>query len=573
MSKVNWNFKSSLISPAKINEISKEFGVSYVMATVLLNRGIETKEQLKEYIGKSLDAVHNPMLLPDMEKAAKRIIKAIDEKEKIAIYGDYDVDGVTATTLLYSFLLDNGADASYYIPDRIKEGYGLNIKAINKISKLGTKLLITVDCGVTSVGEVELAKAQKMEVIITDHHTCKERIPDALAVINPKRADSSYPFSCLAGVGVAFKLILAVTMLMGKNTKECFDKYVELAAMGTIADVVELKGENRVIADRGIQQLSKSTNEGIKAMLEIIGAAEKPINTTTISFMLAPRINAAGRMKDASLAVELLLSKTNISAYKLARELDEMNRNRQMCERDILNQALEMIKEDKDFENKKIIVLAREGWHHGVVGIVSSKISEMFYKPCILLAVEENGKAKGSGRSVEGINLFDALCACDDLLTQYGGHELAAGLSLDMKDFDAFCQKINKYLIENIKKEPQKTLDIDCTIIPEYITLANVKQLQRLEPFGMGNEMPVFAICGVEVVESSTMGIDNRHLKVKINAGGKIIEAVGFSFGQYANSLTKGKRIDIAFNLGINTYQNTDRVQLILKDIRSSKNV
>lgn len=572
MHKVKWNFKSSGLNPSKINAFSKQFSLSYVMSTVLLNRGIETEEQLKEYIGKTLDKVHNPLLLPDMEKAAKRIIKAINDKEKIVVYGDYDVDGVTSTALLYSFLRDNGADVEYYIPDRIKEGYGLNIKAINKISKMGTGLLITVDCGITSVGEVELAKAQKMEVIITDHHTCKERLPDAVAVVNPKRPDSEYPFPYLAGVGVAFKLVLAVTILMGKSTRECFDKYVELAAIGTIADVVELQGENRIIADRGIGHLSDSTNEGIKALLEVCGAGEKPVNSTTVAFMIAPRINAAGRMENASLAAELLLSASQLDAYKSAVALDSLNRERQNVERKMYDEAIKMLQENPDLAEKRIIVLAKKGWHHGVIGIVASRLTEAFYKPCILIASEENGMGKGSGRSVEGINLFEALSECNDCLTQFGGHALAAGLSLDMKDFDEFYKRIDKYIADNIKEEPQKTLDIECTVPDTFLTISNAKQLERLEPFGMCNEKPVFAMQGVKVCEAKTMGADNKHLRLKIETtGGKVFEAVGFSFGKFAPKLFCGRLIDIAFNLDINTFLDTERLQLILKDIRSSQ--
>lgn len=570
MHKVKWNFKSSLISPSKINDFAKKYSISYVMSTVLLNRGIETEEQLRVYLSKSLEGVHNPMLLPDMEKAAQRVLNAIENNEKIVIYGDYDVDGVTSTSLLYKFLAENGADVSYYIPDRIKEGYGLNIKAINKISKSGTKLLITVDCGITSVGEVELAKAQKMDVIITDHHTCKERLPAASAVVNPKRPDSEYPFKYLAGVGVAFKLILAITMLMKKSTKECFDKYVPLAAIGTIADVVELQGENRIIADRGIKGLSVSENEGVKALLEISGAGNGIINSTTVAFMLAPRINAAGRMDSASLAAKLLLSESHSDAYDLAVELDTLNRNRQAIERNMYQEALEIIEANPDIKDKKIIILSKENWHHGVIGIVASKITELYYKPCILISADENGKGKGSGRSVNGINLFDMLTACDDCLTQFGGHALAAGLSLDMKDFDAFYEQANKYIIDNVKEEPQKTLDIDCTVPSGFITLANAKQLERFEPYGMSNEKPVFAMCGVKVAEASTMGADNRHLRLKAAADGKFFQAVGFSFGQYAKYLTPGRLIDIAFNLEINTYRGIESVQLMLKDIRST---
>lgn len=570
MQKVNWNFKDNLIEPKKISEFSKKYKISYVMSVVLLNRGIETEEQVKSYISKSLESINNPKLLPDMEKAAKRITEAIEKKEKIMIYGDYDVDGVTSTSLLYSFLKDMGADVDYFIPDRIKDGYGLNILAVNKISKKGTKLIITVDCGISSFGEVELAKAQKMDVIITDHHSCREKIPQALAVVNPKRSDSQYPFNALAGVGVAFKLILAVAMNMGLNTRECFDKYVEFAAIGTVADVVSLQGENRVIVHKGIQSLAKSNNFGLNALLKIAGADGKEIDSTTVAFMLSPRLNAAGRMGNAKLAVDLLLSKSEEEAYDLAVKLDETNKQRQKTELEIFREAVKMIEEDPDKDNKKVIVLAKEGWHHGVIGIVASRILEIYYKPCIIIACDGN-IGKGSGRSVEGINLFDALTACEDLLTQYGGHAQAAGLSLNMDNFDAFVKKINTYISDNIKTEPIKTLNIDCTVPSGFISIDSARQMSWLEPFGEGNEKPVFAVKGARVVSASAIGADGKHLRLRVDISGKITDAVGFGFGEYAKYLNPDRVIDIAFNLDINNFMNNEKVQLIIKDIKSRK--
>lgn len=568
MQKVCWRFKNSSVEPDKINEVAKKYSISSIMATVLLNRGLEEEKEIVEYIKKSLSSVHNPDLLPDMQLAADRIVRAIDNGEKITVYGDYDADGVTSTAVLYGFLCENGANADYYIPDRITEGYGLNIKAINRLSKLGTKLIITVDCGIASVGEVELAKAQKMEVIITDHHTCHEKIPNAYAVVNPKRQDSEYPFKELAGVGVAFKLILAITKCMEKSTKECFDKYVELAAIGTVADVVSLHGENRVITHYGVSRLPQTENFGIKALMKVGGIWDKAVTSTDIAFTLSPRINAAGRMSDAKLAVGLLLSKSDDEAEQLARQLNDLNIERQKTEHEIFNEALEMI--DDNIKNKRIIVLAKEGWHHGVIGIVAARICEMYYKPCILISAD-NGKGKGSGRSVEGINLFEALSASDEYLTQFGGHSLAAGLSLDMKDFDLFYKSIDKYISGNVKAEPVKMLDVDCSVPSAFISVNSAKQLKWLEPYGMENEKPVFAMSGVEVISANTMGADNRHLKLFVRAGEKEIEAVGFSMGDYAKYLPPARRIDIAFNLEINNFRDTERVQLILKDIKSSK--
>ncbi len=570
MHKIKWNFKNSKLEPAVINDFSQQFKIGYVFATILLNRGIKTQEDLKKYFSKSLEFVHNPGLLPDVDAACERIVSAITNKEKIIIYGDYDVDGVTSVSLLYSFLKDNGADVDYYIPDRISEGYSLNIKAINKISKLGTKLLITVDCGIASIGEVELAKAQKMDVIITDHHTCKEKIPNALAVINPKRSDSQYPFSQLAGVGVIFKTVLALAKKLGQSTKECFEKYVPLAAIGTVADVVDLQDENRIIVDRGLKTLKNSAFCGINALMEVAGICDKPVNSTSISFSIAPRINAAGRMENATTSLQLLLSDNKTAATQLAETLDKINQKRQLTEKEIYDDALGMLSSNNNYEDKRIIILAKKDWHHGVIGIVASKITEQFYKPCILLSYDENGKAKGSGRSVEGINLFDALSSTEDLLTQFGGHSLAAGLSLDMSQFDEFYKKINEYIQKTHPEPPIKTLDIDCSVPPSFITLENAKQLSLFEPYGMANEKPLFAMNNVRVVNASAIGANAEHLSLVIEAGGKTMRAVGFHFGHFVPYLLPQLEIDIAFNLEVNSWRSEESAQLIIKDIKKS---
>ncbi len=569
MHKLKWEYKSQALEPDEINNFSKQFRFGYVFSTVLLNRGINTEEHLKKYFTKSLEFVHNPSLLPDIENATERIIFAIQNKEKIVIYGDYDVDGVTSVSLLYSFLKECGADVDFYIPDRLTEGYGLNIKAINKISKLGTKLLITVDCGIASPGEVELAKAQKMDVIITDHHTCKEKIPNALAVINPKRPDSLYPYKELAGVGVIFKTILAVAKVLGLNTTECFKKYSPFAAIGTIADVVELQDENRIIVDKGLSNL-KNSYCGIDALLKVSGNDERPVDSSSVAFSLAPRINAAGRMETAKIATELLLSKDSNSATDLAERLNTINQTRQQIERKIYEEALGMLSSDNNLENKRIIVLAQKNWHHGVIGIVASKITEQFHKPCILLSYDEDNKAKGSGRSVEGINLYDALSSTDELLTQFGGHSLAAGLSLNMNNFDEFSKKIDEYIKKTYPEEPTKTLLIDCSVPPSFVTLENAKQLHRFEPYGMGNEKPVFSMSNVTVINASSIGADNRHLSLVVEANEKTFKAVGFSFGALLPYLTPGLKIDIAFNLEINFWRGEESVQLIIKDIKKS---
>lgn len=567
MHKIKWEYKNESLAPDEINNFSKQFRFGYVFSTVLLNRGIKTEEHLKKYFTKSLEFVHNPSLLPDIEIATERIISAIQNKEKIIIYGDYDVDGVTSVSLLYSFLKDCNADVDFYIPDRMDEGYGLNIKAINKLSKLGTKLLITVDCGIASAGEVELAKAQKMDVIITDHHTCKEKIPNALAVINPKRPDSLYPYKELAGVGVTLKTVLAVAKGLGLNTTQCFKKYSPFAAIGTIADVVELQDENRIIVDKGLLSLKNSCC-GIDALLKVSGNDEKPIDSSIVAFSLAPRINAAGRMENAQTAADLLLSNDYDTAIDLAERLNTINQIRQQTEKKIYEEALKMLASYEDLQSRRIIVLAQKDWHHGVIGIVASKITEQFYKPCILLSYDEDNKAKGSGRSVEGINLYDALSATEELLTQFGGHSLAAGLSLNMDNFDEFSKKIDEYIKKTYPEEPTKTLLIDCSVPGSFVTLENAKQLYRFEPYGMGNEKPVFSMCNVKVINASAMGADNRHLSLVVESGGKTFKAVGFSFGHLVPYLTTDSRIDIAFNLEVNLWRGEENVQLIIRDIK-----
>lgn len=566
---MKWEFRSSLTDPGVINAFSKKFNIGYVFSSILLNRGIDTEEKLKSYISKSLEFVCDPSLLPDVVPACERIIKAISEREKIVIYGDYDVDGTTSVALLYSFLTECGANVDYYIPDRMTEGYGLNIKAINKISKSGTGLLITVDCGITSVGEVELAKAQKMDVIITDHHSCKEKLPAATAVINPKRPDSEYPFSQLAGVGVIFKTVLFIAKKMGLNTKEMFLKYAPLAAIGTVADIVDLRDENRIIVDRGLKYLEHSGFCGIDALLELSGG--RSVDSTLISFFIAPRINAAGRMEHAKRACELLLCKDMPTARALAAELDKINRSRQETESKIYEEAVSMISADPDIDGKRIIVLAGEGWHCGVIGIVASKITERFYKPCILLSYDESGAATGSGRSVEGINLFEALSHTESRLIRFGGHALAAGLSLNMSDFELFKREINEYIEKVCPDIPEKKLLIDCSVQPSFLTLQNAKQLRIFEPFGMANEKPVFALLGTRIASASAVGADGAHLRLAVDVGDKRINAVGFSLGRLAQQLPSGLTVDIAFNLDVNSWQGNEDIQLIIKDIKKSE--
>lgn len=563
-----WCYKNRGTDVAKIEEFSKENHLPPVIAVILFNRGITNKDAARAFLQKTLDGVHNPFLLNDMEIAADRIVQAIEKGEKIVVYGDYDVDGITSTVLLYSFLKAEGAKVDYYIPDRIGEGYGINIMAINRIAKDGAQLMITVDCGITAVGEVEFARTQKLDIIITDHHTCKEELPRAFAAVNPKRPDSEYPFDSLAGVGVAFKLALAVTKKLGKNTKETFLKYAELAAVGTIADVVPVLDENRIIIERGLDIMRKGGNLGIHSLLKAAGAADKPITASTVAFTIAPRINAAGRLGTAETAVRLLLAGDEAEADKIAAELDEANRSRQAEEQKIFEQAMAKVMSDPLFDKKQVIVLAGEGWHHGVIGIVASRICERFYKPCILISYE-NGVGKGSGRSIPGFNLFEALGATEEYLTNFGGHAAAAGLGINVDRIDEFTAAINKYAAGVLSEEDMiPKVSIDCRLRPETVTLECSHAIAHLEPFGAENEKPVFSLLGVKIIMIDTVGAEKKHLRLKLALGSRSVAAIGFNMGEYSAFFKTGDMADVAFTMESNVYQGTESIQLVLKDIK-----
>lgn len=562
-----WNFRNKKLRDDDINNISQEYRIPCVISTILLNRGIERGE-ISSFLKKSMSDIVNPELMLDMDKAAERINSAVRNKEKIAVYGDYDVDGITSTALLYEFLSSIGADVEYYIPDRKGEGYGINIMAVNKLFKQGIKLMITVDCGITAIGEVEFAKLQGMDVIITDHHTCKDRLPTAAAILNPKRPDCEYPFDSLAGVGVAFKLILALAMSNGMSTKDVFAKYVDVATLGTIADVVPLTGENRIITDKGLKVMQSPKRPGLRAIMEVAGVLGKNVTASTIAFAIAPRLNAAGRLGTATTAVELLLTKDENRAREIALILDEENRERQITERQIFDEAIEMIAADVNFEKKKVIVLAHEDWHQGVIGIVASRLCDLYYKPCILIS-HSNGVGKGSGRSIRGFNLFDALSHCEKHITDFGGHAVAAGLNVNMSDLEAFIKEINKYADEVLTEQDMiPSVDIDCPLSERALTLESAKMLSKLEPFGMGNEKPVFAMANAQVANIAAVGMDNKHLRLRVNKNNQMINCIGFGMGEYASMLRTGDFINLAFQMDINTYQGNETVQLILKDLK-----
>ena len=559
----NWLLKE--FDKARVVEISKEFHISPLTSIILYNRGIRENNDISEFLKCDLENLHNPYLLRDMDKAGSRIREAREKNEKLTIYGDYDVDGITSIAILYKHLTEMGFEVDYYVPDRIQEGYGVNREALDKIATSGTKVVITVDTGITAVEETEYAKTIGMDIIITDHHECKETIPSAYAAIDPKRKDCEYPFKNLAGVGVAFKLIQALDENSSLN--QLMAKYADLICLGTVADISPLVDENRILVTEGLKRFKNTDNIGLKALLDVSITNNKAITTSTIGYIIAPRINASGRLGCASRSVEMFLTDDREKAYDLAKGLCEENTLRQQTEQKMFSEALEYIENNPDIKNDQILIIPHENWHHGIVGIVSSKITEKFYKPSILFAINGD-EAKGSGRSISGFNLFEALENCGDLLEKFGGHELAAGLSVKTENIEKLREAINKNAALKIdEKALIPTVSIDAVIKPTYITLETVDEINKLQPFGVDNPTPVFAVKNIKIHKISTMS-ENKHLRMTLLKEGKFLDSVGFGMGEYYNHLKEGDFINVAFGLDINDYKGYKNVQLILKDIK-----
>jgi len=556
------------ISEIDVKRISDKANIPKLIAKVLLNRGIDDCEKIRKFIDPSVEDLYDPFLMKDMDRAVERMKTALAKKEKIVVYGDYDVDGITSTSILIDFLSRLGATCDFYIPDRVDEGYGISIPAIDKIRQMDSSLIITADCGITAVDEVKYIKECGMDIIITDHHECTGVLPDAHAVVNPHRPDCTYPFKELAGVGVVYKFIHALCIEMSLG--DIHQDYIDLVTLGTVADVVPLLDENRIIVKYGIPKIENTSNIGLKALINNSGLENKKITSTLISFVLAPRINAAGRLGDAGRGVRLFTTKDEKEAFSIALELNEENRNRQDMESHILSEAISVIETKVDLEREKVIVAAGESWHHGVIGIVASKITERYYRPCLLLSVE-NGVCKGSGRSIEGFNLFKALEHCSSLLTKYGGHELAAGLSLEYGNLDQFKRMINEYADNVLKDEDLiPRIRIDASIDKQDISMDSVKALAVLAPFGAGNPEPVFSYDKLKISDIRTVGED-KHLKLWLQDNGFYTEAIGFNMGTLINEFNAGDLLDVAFSLEINSWNSNEKVQFNLKDIKLNK--
>lgn len=548
----------------RVVEMSKTFHISPLTAIILYNRGIREDEEITRFLSKDLGVMHDPYLLKDMEKAVERIRQARDNHEKITIYGDYDVDGITSIAILYKQLTEMGMKVAYYIPDRMQEGYGVNRDALDKIRQDGSSLIITVDTGITAVEEGEYAKEIGMDIIVTDHHECKETLPNVYAAIDPKQKDCPYPFKSLAGVGVVFKLIQALDER--KSLPDLMDKYADLMCLGTVADISPLVDENRVIVTEGLKRFKTTKNTGLKALIDV-STNGKAITTSTIGYIIAPRINASGRLGCAGRSVDLFLTDDEAKAKELAESLCEENTLRQHTEQKMFKEALEYLESHPEVKEDKVIIIPHKDWHHGIVGIVSSKITEKFYKPSILFAIDGD-EAKGSGRSVNGFNLFGALENCSELLEKFGGHELAAGLTIKASNIETFRKKINECSKDSFTEQMlTPTIMLDAAIKVPYISLETVNDINRLQPFGVDNPTPSFAIRNIKIHKISVMS-EGKHLRMTLLKDGKYLDSVGFGMGEYYQHLEEGDFIDVAFALDINDYKGFQNVQLILKDIK-----
>ena len=547
-----------------VQKIVKEHNISELLAVILVNRGITEKKDIDIFLNPTRKDFHDPYSMPDMEKAVNRILKAIDEKEKVIIYGDYDVDGITSITVLKKFLKERGLDVGYYIPNRLDEGYGLNKEAIEKIAEEGYKLIITVDCGISGIEEIKYAYEKGMEVIVTDHHEPLEELPDALAVVDCKRKDNKYPFKNLAGCGVVFKLAQAISQRLNLDEKE-YLKYLDIVCVGTISDIVPLVDENRVIAKLGLKLVEQTRNPGLKALL--VASGYKEVNSNTVSFGVAPRINACGRMGKEEEALKLFLTDNIVEAGRITDNLNKYNRERQEIEKRIYQEALEKI-EKNHLEENNVIVVGGENWHHGVIGIVASKITEQYFKPSILICFEGD-EGKGSGRSIPGFDLHDALCQSSEYLEKYGGHEMAVGLSLKKENFQKFADKFEEIAKEAHTEEIESVINIDREITIKDVNIDTINSLKALEPFGEANKLPVFIYKNLRIDSIRALS-EGKHLKLTLKDGNTIINAIGFNMGKYAEEYRIADKIDVLGVLEINTFNGIDTIQINMKDIRRS---
>ena len=520
---------------------AQTYGVPFFLAMLMNIRGLDDAAHLREFLGEG-EPLSDPFLLKDMDKAAARITRAVDNMEKIAVYGDYDADGVTSTAMLYSYLETRGADVIFYIPQREGEGYGMNMGAVKYLKEQGVSLIVTVDNGISSVQEVARANELGIDVVVTDHHRPQAILPDAVAVVDAYRPDDTSPYKHFSGVGIAFKLLMALEDGAG-DVEDLLEAYSDLAAIGTIGDIVPLTGENRTLIRAGLERLSQSDRPGVQALLENAGIAGKALTSTNVAFTLVPRINATGRMGAPERAVRLLISGYEEEAEVLSEEICADNEERRRVEAEIAEAAFADI-EAKGYMKDRVVVVDGENWHHGVIGIVASRVTERCGKPCMIISRGET-EAKGSGRSIEGFSLFEAICACGDLLIKFGGHPMAAGITLKPENIEAFRKRINQYAAEHFPQMPTQTVTLDCKLNPAALSVSMAQSLTQLEPFGNGNPQPVFGLFNMELSNVTPVG-GGGHLRLTLEKNGAVITAMRFNTKPEELPYHIGDKIDLS---------------------------
>lgn len=551
---------------AKVARLSSEAGVPPIVARLLLNRGISTASDAARFLNPSLEHLHDPSLLPDLDVGVDRLASAIERGEKICIHGDYDVDGVTGTALLVRMLRALGANVDYRLPHRKRDGYGIKPAAVEESAAAGTRLIVTCDCGIGAIEAVRRANELGVDVIVTDHHEPGDELPPAVAVINPKRADAEYPFSELAGVGVALKLAQGLVRKLGHDDASFVSRFVDLAALGTVGDVVPLLDENRAIVKHGLDAIPRSNKMGIKTMLQSTKLAGKPITAYYLGYVLGPRINAVGRMDDAIHALHLLLTKDEAEARTLAAKMERHNSERRAIQERILAEAVEQV-ESKDLSNVRVLVLSKEGWNGGVIGIVAGRIREMYGRPAVLISRDEaSGFGGGSARSTDAFNMVEGLARCSDMLEGFGGHAQAAGLSLRLENLKRFEDEINALGFEWISEEELvPRIEVEAEIDSTEITRELANALAGMEPFGVGNPEPLFATRNLTVVQKQRVG-DGSHLRMTVRGtDGPPLACIAFGMGDAGDTIVLGESIDLCYTIGLNTFNGSESVQLVIK--------
>lgn len=542
---------------------AQTYGVPFFLAMLMNIRGLDDAAHLREFLGEG-EPLSDPFLLKDMDNAAARITRAVDNMEKIAVYGDYDADGVTSTAMLYSYLETRGADVIFYIPQREGEGYGMNMGAVEYLKEQGVSLIVTVDNGISSVQEVARANELGIDVVVTDHHRPQEILPDAVAVVDAYRPDDTSPYKHFSGVGIAFKLLMALEDGAG-DVEDLLEAYSDLAAIGTIGDIVPLTGENRTLIRAGLERLSQSDRPGVQALLENAGIAGKALTSTNVAFTLVPRINATGRMGAPERAVCLLISGYEEEAEVLSEEICADNEERRRVEAEIAEAAFADI-EAKGYMKDRVVVVDGENWHHGVIGIVASRVTERCGKPCMIISRGET-EAKGSGRSIEGFSLFEAICACGDLLLKFGGHPMAAGITLKPENIEAFRKRINQYAAEHFPQMPTQTVTLDCKLNPAALSVSMAQSLTQLEPFGNGNPQPVFGLFNMELSNITPVG-GGGHLRLTLEKNGAVITAMRFNTKPEELPYHIGDKIDLAVQLEAREFRGQPSLTVIVRDMK-----